>query len=175
MISGNPKTDADAPFFSALLTPYRSLGPNGFRVLMALVGAICLVGGVLFLAIGAWPVVGFLGVDALIVYLAFRWNYRAARAFEEVIVSRTEVLVRQVSAAGREQLYRFNPFWARLHLNEEEDEGVVRITLSGRGQSVVIGAFLNPQDRTSFASALRAALATARAGGPPLGETARSG
>ncbi|MHC5655637.1 DUF2244 domain-containing protein [Stappia sp. ICDLI1TA098] len=169
MTSGNPKTDPDAPFFSALLTPYRSLGQGGFRLLMAILGGTSLVSGLIFLSMGAWPVFGFLGLDVLVVFLAFRWNYRAARAFEEVAVSRTEVIVRKVSSAGREQLFRFNPFWARLQLNEIADEGVVRITLVARGQAVDIGGFLNPDDRTSFAGALRAALATARAGGPPTG------
>ncbi|WP_186399828.1 DUF2244 domain-containing protein [Stappia sp. P2PMeth1] len=172
MTSGNPKTespdlpDPDAPFFAALLTPYRSLGPAGFRVLMLVVCAICLVAGLVFLSLGAWPVFGFLGLDILLIFLAFRWNYRAARAFEEVQVSRTEIRVRKVLASGREQLYSCNPFWARLHVREEEDEGVLRITLTARDMSVDIGGFLNPDDRTSFADALRRALALAKAGGP---------
>lgn len=172
MTSGNPKTespdlpDPDAPFFAALLTPYRSLGPAGFRVLMLVVCAVCLVAGLMFLSLGAWPIFGFLGLDILLIFLAFRWNYRAARAFEEVQVSRSEIRVRKVLASGREQLYSCNPFWARLHVREEEDEGVLRITLIARDMSVDIGGFLNPDDRTSFADALRRALALAKAGGP---------
>lgn len=172
MTSGNPKTespdlpDPDAPFFAALLTPYRSLGPAGFRVLMLVVCAVCLVAGLMFLSLGAWPIFGFLGLDILLIFLAFRWNYRAARAFEEVQVSRSEIRVRKVLASGREQLYSCNPVWARLHVREEEDEGVLRITLIARDMSVDIGGFLNPDDRTSFADALRRALALAKAGGP---------
>ncbi|MBC2861573.1 DUF2244 domain-containing protein [Stappia sp. 28M-7] len=181
MTSGNPKTerpdpqdlasdplhaDPDRPFFAALLTPYRSLGPEGFRILMLVVCAICLSAGLLFLSLGAWPVFGFLGLDILLIFFAFRWNYRAARAYEEVQVSRTEIRIRKVLASGREQLYSCNPFWARLHVREEEDEGVVRITLTARDMSVDIGGFLNPEDRTSFAGALRQAVALAQAGGP---------
>lgn len=177
MSNGNPKTErdmsgtgpedgADAPFFAALLTPYRSLGTTGFSVLMAVTGGVCLIAGLGFLALGAWPVFGFLGLDILLIYLAFRWNYKAANAYEEVRVSRTEILVRKVNPRGRHREYRFNPFWARLHVRKEEDEGVVRITLTMRGQKVDIGGFLNPEDRTSFAGALQAALAAARSGGP---------
>ena len=115
---------------------------------------------------GAWPVFGFLGLDILLIFLAFRWNYRAARAFEEVHVSRTEILIRKVNAAGREMHYSFNPFWTRLLVREEEDEGVTRITVTARGQTVDIGGFLNPRDRTSFAGAFRTAVAQAKAGGP---------
>jgi len=174
MTSGNPKSEpeapdpeaADTPFFAALLTPYRSLGPNGFRVLMLVVCGICFGAGLVFLSMGAWPVFGFLGLDILLIFLAFRWNYRAARAFEEVHVSRTEIRIRKVNAAGREALYRFNPFGTKLVVREEEDEGVTRITVSARGQAVDVGGFLNPQDRTSFAGAFRRAVAQAKSGGP---------
>ncbi|WP_051242115.1 DUF2244 domain-containing protein [Stappia stellulata] len=149
-----------------MLTPYRSLGANGFRVLMLVVCAICLVSGLVFLALGAWPVFGFLGLDILLIFLAFRWNYKAARAYEQVSVSRTEITILKVSAGGRRSCYRFNPFWARLLVREEDDEGVVRITIKARGQSVDVGGFLNPDDRTSFAGAFRQAVATAKAGGP---------
>lgn len=172
MTSGNPKTEQqdgteiDEPFFAALLTPYRSLGARGFRLLMGVLCAVCLVAGLVFLSLGAWPVFGFLGLDILLIFLAFRWNYKAARAYEEVHVSRTEVRIRKVMASGREQLFSCNPFWVRLHLREEQDEGVTRILLTARDRAVEVGGFLNPEDRTSFAGALRAALALARSGGP---------
>lgn len=158
----------DAPFFSATLMPYRSLGPTGFLILMTAVGAICFACGLLFFVIGAWPVAGFLGLDVAIVWFAFRLNYRAARAYEEVSVSAHEIVVRKVSAAGRSQEYRFNPLWVRLEIEHVEDEGVTRIVLHSRGRGVDIGAFLNPDDRTSFAGAFKAALSTARAGGTEL-------
>ena len=176
MTDGNPKTDqassnaghpAERPIFSATLTPHRSLGPSGFMVVMLITGGVSFVAGIAFWAIGAWPVVGFLGVDVLLVWFAFRWNYRSARAFEEVRVSRTEILIRKVSPYGREQEYRFNPFWVRLSISREEDEGVTRISLFSRGHKVDIGGFLNPDDRTSFAGAFQAALASAKMGHLP--------
>ncbi len=176
MTDGNPKTDQDRsndghpperPIFSAVLMPYRSLGPKGFAAVMLAMGGVGFVAGIAFWTIGAWPVVGFLGVDVALVWLAFRWNYRSARAFEEVRVTRTEIVIRKVSPYGREQEYRFNPFWVRLSITREEDEGVTRISLYSRGSKVDIGGFLNPDDRTSFASAFQAALASAKMGQLP--------
>lgn len=158
--------DADPPFFSARLTPYRSLGPHGFLALMLAVGVICLVSGVLFLVIGAWPVFWFFGLDILIVYVAFRLNYDSAKAFEEVHVSVTDVHVVRVSPRGRTQEFHLNPLWARLHVTRLEDEGVVEMKLVSHGRAVDLGGFLNPPDRESFAEALSKALATARRGGP---------
>lgn len=156
----------ERPFFSAVLTPYRSLGPNGFVVLMLAVSAICFACGILFWTIGAWPVAGFMGLDVAVVWFAFRLNYRAARAFEEIEVTPTEIRLAKTSAAGHRTEYRFNPVWVRLEVETVEDEGVTRIALFSRGRSVEVGGFLNPDDRTSFAAALKAALSAARSGGP---------
>jgi uncharacterized membrane protein len=41
-------------------------------------------------------------------------NYRAARAREEVSVSRTALDIRKTAPSGKSQDYRFNPFWAKF-------------------------------------------------------------
>lgn len=157
--------DRDKPFFTAVLTPHRSLGPNGFIILMICFGLISFVAGILFWRIGAWPVFGFFGLDLLLLWLAFKLNYAAARQFEEVLVSRSEIIIRKVGPGRRHLEYRFNPFWVRLNVERIEDEGVTKIALTGRGEQVDLGNFLNPDDRTSFAGAMANALAVAKAGG----------
>ncbi|MBP0437449.1 DUF2244 domain-containing protein [Tianweitania sediminis] len=156
--------DADAPIFRALLTPHRSLGPEGFRVLMAVTVAGSVVCGLFFLSIGAWPIFGFFGLDVLLLYLAFKLNYRAARAHEEVSVSRTALEIRQVAPSGRTREHRFNPFWARFAVSRHDEIGITRMAVEAQGQQVQIGSFLNPDDRESFAKAFGRALATAKAG-----------
>jgi len=171
MSKDNPKHaadmvhDSDVPFFSAVLTPYRSLGQNGFIILMLCLGLISFVAGMMFLMIGAWPVFGFFGLDMLLIYLAFRLNYRSARSYEEVIVSRTEIIIRKVGPGKRHQEFRFNPIWVKLSIERIEDEGVTKIALTNRGQTVDLGNFLNPDDRTSFAGAMANAVSVAKAGG----------
>ena len=61
--------------WQATLTPHRSLSRQGFLVVMTLVVAVNLVVGALFMAIGAWPVAGFAGLDVLIIWWAFRANF----------------------------------------------------------------------------------------------------
>jgi uncharacterized membrane protein len=153
----------DDTIFSATLRPYRSLGRAGFLLLISALTAIWLGFGLFLWEHGAWPVIGFGGLDILAIYLAFKVNYRAARAYEEVAVSRTEIVVRKVMANGRAQEFRFNPQWVRLEVEEVEDEGVVRVALRARDRVLPVGAFLNPDDRKSFARAFGAALAEARA------------
>lgn len=155
---------ADEPFFEALLTPHRSLGRTGFMILM---GALLFgwgITGVIFLAHGAWPVFGFFGLDVLLVYVAFKMNYRAARAREEVSVSRIALDIRKTAPSGKTEEHHFNPFWARFSVARHQEIGITRMQVDGQGQSVPIGGFLNPDDRETFATAFSQALATAKAG-----------
>lgn len=155
---------ADAPFFKALLVPHRSLGRTGFVVLMGALAAVWLTTGAAFLSMGAWPVFGFFGLDVLLLYLAFRINYRAGRVREEVSVSRTALDIVKVAPSGRRQEHRFNPFWTKLRVARHEEIGITAMAVEGEGRKVAIGAFLNPEDRESFAAAFGRALAAARAG-----------
>lgn len=155
----------DAPLFAAVLTPHRSLGWPGFIAVMAGVGAVNLVGAVLFTAMGAWPVVPFLGLDVLIIFLAFRANYRHARAFEEVIVTPTAIRVRKVNWHGRAREWQFNPAWTRLTRQVDEDDSqVISLTLDEGRRRLDIATLLPPVERAGFGEALRAALAEARRG-----------
>lgn len=153
---------ADTPLFRALLVPHRSLGSSGFRNLMLFVGAVSLVTGVGFLLKGAWPVFGFFGLDVLLVFVAFRASYRAARAREEVSVSRTDLLVRKTSPKGKVEESHYNPFWARFRVARHAEIGITRMAITGQGRTTEIGGFLNPDDRESFAAAFGEALSTAR-------------
>lgn len=153
---------ADEPFFRALLTPHRSLGRKGFMFLMLAVAFGWLVTGAIFLSHGAWPVFGFFGLDVVLLYVAFQANYRAARAREEVSVSRTRLDIVKVAPSGKSENHHFNPFWARFNIARHEIAGITAMRVEGQGRSVPIGAFLNPDDRESFASAFGAALVRAR-------------
>lgn len=153
---------ADEPFFKALLTPHRSLGRTGFLLLMGALVAGWGAVGLFFLAAGAWPVVGFFGLDILALYIAFRLNYRAARAREEVSVSRTRVAIRKTAPSGRTEEHRFNPFWTRFSVARHDEIGITGMAVEGQGQRVPLGGFLNPDDRESFASEFARALASAK-------------
>jgi uncharacterized membrane protein len=153
----NARPDADEPFFRALLTPHRSLGRTGFAVLMGALLFCWLVTGAFFLSTGAWPVFGFFGLDVLLIYVAFRLNYR-------VSVSRTSLDIKKTAPSGRSEAFRFNPFWARFSVARHAEIGITGMAVEGQGQAVSIGSFLNPDDRESFASAFSTALATAKRG-----------
>jgi uncharacterized membrane protein len=149
--------------FRAVLRPHRSLGPKGFLVLMSILTAISFTAGLVFYAMGAWPVFGFFGLDLLLVYIAFRLNYRSGRLYETVEVTHDELTITRVHPSGRTERFVCNPYWARVRLAQGRD-GRTDLRLHLRGKEMSFGRFLTDDERHDFARALTGALLQARGG-----------
>jgi uncharacterized membrane protein len=146
----------DRPF-RAILLPHRSLGRKGFIILMSVVSGISVITGMIFYRLGAWPVMGFCGLDVLLIYGAFKLNYRAARLHELIELSESELRITRVYPSGRSQSWTFNPYWVRLEL-EEHDNQADRLSLRSHGRVLTFGNFLSDDEKRGFADALKAAL-----------------
>jgi len=154
----------ETEIFSAVLTPHRSLSRRGFLVLMAILGSFSFVTGVVFFLAGAWPVLGFCGLDVLLMYWAFKVNYRRAKAYEQVTVTSSELTVRQVSHRGSVREWTLNPIWVRLDRVVHAEFGIERLFVVSHGRRLAIAGFLGPREKESFALALAAALGEAKRG-----------
>jgi uncharacterized membrane protein len=150
--------------FSALLTPHRSLNRTGFLVLMAFLSVVSFGAGVAFWMMGAWPVFGFFGLDVLLVYWAFKVNFRRGKATEEISVTSSELRVRRVSHRGHVVEWVLNPLWVRLDQKTHAEFGIEKLYLVSRGRRVSVASFLGPDEKASFAKALLAALQAAKRG-----------
>lgn len=128
---------------------------------MGAISAISFGTGLMFFLMGAWPVMGFMGLDVLLVYIAFRINFRALRVYETVDLSPEALTVTRVAPTGRSQSWRFNPYWVRLSLDERVGR-TSELSLASHGQRLVFGSFLTDPEREDFAAALREALHEAR-------------
>jgi uncharacterized membrane protein len=157
--SGTAHTDAS--LFRAVLHPHRSLTPRGFLILMLAIGGVSFVAGMVFLIMGAWPVMGFFGLDVLLIYVAFRLNYRAARAYELVELTPQRLTVQRVSPSGKTKSVDFNPYWVRVLFTERPDGGN-HLRLASHGREFEFARLLNDDERREFAGVLRRALDTGR-------------
>ena len=164
-MTDNPDIPANPPGggkkgvkFSAVLHPHRSLGPDGFVIVMVFISVIGFVAGLAFLIMGAWPVLGFFGLDVLLIYWAFKANYRAARMCETVDVTDDTVIVRRYDQKGGFSEWSFQPYWLRIEMREGAGT-CGPLYLISHGRRLIIGAFLSADERREFAQALRAALA----------------
>jgi uncharacterized membrane protein len=139
-----------------MLTPHRSLTRQGFVLVMALVAAVNLVAGLAFLAIGAWPVMMFCGLDVLIVWWAFRRNFADAREAERIVFDGDKVTLARISKDGSTRNTEFNRRWLSVELEYDDVRELVgRLLLRSHGKVHEIASFLGAEERQSLASALR--------------------
>jgi uncharacterized membrane protein len=165
MSTGNEiEREREVQIFSAMLTPHRSLNRTGFLAVMLFLSVVSFVTGLVFLMMGAWPVFGFFGLDVLVIWWAFKVNFRTARASEEIVVTPSELRVRRVSHRGQVAEWTFNPLWVRLDQEVDEDFGLEHLYLISRGHRLQIAGFLGPEEKTSFYKGLVEALNAARRG-----------
>lgn len=148
--------------FDAQLEPHRALSRKGFLIVMGLVGTVSFVTGMVFTAMGAWPVLGFFGLDVAIVYFAFKRNYQAARAHETVQLSDRSLKIRKVASDGTAMAWVFEPYWTRVYFDVDAEEDVA-VEITSHGKGLTVGGFLSPEERVQFGEALRNELARVRA------------
>lgn len=155
---GRAQSDAAGSFFLSL-HPNRSLSQSGFIILMSGVALVSFISGVAFLSMGAWPVLGFFGLDALLIYLAFRLNFRAARRYETVQINKDMFTITRVASNGDEKVEAFDAYWARAMI----DKGQLQVM--NRGTSYEIGHFLGQEEKQEVKELIVSALRCYRTGG----------
>lgn len=163
-LEAEPAGFADRPVFSAVITPHRSLGPKGVAILLGGFATVSAVVSVPFVLVGAWPIVGFFGLDVLLLWLALRASFAQARAYERIVLTHIDLTIRKVTHRGSEQEWRFNPLWVRLESEADEEFGMTGLFVRERQARLDVGAALSPDERADFAHAFGSALAAAKAG-----------
>jgi uncharacterized membrane protein len=147
----------DAIHFSTTLSPHRSLSPEGFKWLIRGVLAANVLVGLPMYLLGAWPVAGFMGIDVWLLWFFFQRSYLDARRRETLTLTDRELIVERRSPDGEREEHRIDAYWLRFEVSEE------RLVLISRGNRVVVGRFLSPEERGRLADELKAAHARMRA------------
>lgn len=142
--------------FQVVLYPNRSLDDKGFALLMVLVALVCGLVGAGFALAGAWPVTGFLGLDVLLLYLAFRWNFRSSSRADFITLDDDGLTVKRIIPNGEAREWRFETAWVQVVIEKK------RLLLRSHGESLAIGPYLTAAERSSLADALREAIRNRR-------------
>ncbi len=150
------------PLFAAKLTPNRSMGRKGVRAVVVLVAVLATIPGIIFFSLGAWPVVGFMGLDVLLIWWALSSHQRDGRRYEQVTLWPDQLELKQVDGTGRETLTRFNPYFVKLVIDRDYNERTTGLHLRTRERDLVLGSFLNSDEKSSFAKAFGTALKRSR-------------
>lgn len=150
------------PLFAAKLTPHRSMGRKGARAVIVLVAVLATIPGVVFFSLGAWPIVGFMGLDVLLIWWALSATQRDGKRYEQVTLWPDQLELKQVDGTGKETLTRFNPYFVKLVIDRDFNERTTSLHLRTRDRDIVLGEFLNPDEKSSFSKAFGTALKRSR-------------
>ncbi len=143
------------------LYPHRSLGPQGFKVLIGTVALVCGMNALRFMLVRAWPVAFFLLLDVALVYWAFKASYRAGKRYERLTIEKGELCVAQVSPAGERREHVFDAHWVRVMV-EQVNQMQNRLLLVSHGRRLEIGSFLAPFERNDVKQEIDRALQRAK-------------
>lgn len=152
-----PTASAARLMFEAHVKPHRSLSRRGLGFVIAGMCLASLSVTSLMALLGAWPVIGFNGADLLLALVLIWVNVRAARAYETIRLSETELSVLWCDANGRQRLMSLSPAWANVVL-EERAGTVPKLLLRTRGTSCEVARQLGETEKRDLAAALGRAL-----------------
>ncbi len=148
-----------SPNWSVTLTPHRSLTREGFVALMSVIAFANFSVGLMFYVIGAWPVVGFLGLDVLLIWWAFRRNFADANRAEQISLAGDKLTLSRIARDGTQDHTQFNRRWVKVDLECDQDRELIgKLYLRSYGQTHEIASFLGAEERQSLAKALRQAI-----------------
>ncbi len=148
-------TSADKSSSRLVIWPYRSLSPKGFKIIMIILGGMMLSMGLVFFLIGAWPVIGFMGLELGVLYLAFKLNFKAAQRQEQIRADKKTFRIERTSPDGDVNIDELPSPWLKARLDpaqdlEESDRRQQKIIVSTHGKSAEIGAFLHPAEKKAL-------------------------
>lgn len=144
-------------YFDATLTPNRSLSPKAFAIVMGIVVAMSFFAGLAFVSMGAFPVIGFFGLDALVIWLAFHLSFRSLKQETRVRITAEQIDLRHTRPGQKPREAHMPTAFTQVRLDFPERRPS-ELKLAHAGKAWVIGRFLTPDERKTLKEALESAI-----------------
>mgnify|MGYP005689231257 CR=1 FL=1 len=137
--------------------PHRSLTPRGFAIVMGVLASLAFCIGLGFFLLGAWPVIGFLGLEILVVWGAFKLNYRAAKQRQKLTATKEHLTIENVTPNGKVDKIEMPANWLRVEVTPQQPPEISsryrqRVFVTSHGKRTEIGAFLHPAETPILAA-----------------------
>ena len=145
----------------AYLSPSVTIKLSVVRWILSLFGCVCVLMGVTFALIGAQPVLGFMGIEIVLLFAVYQFCVRNSRMVEQIILSGHSLLFRRIDRYGNISITNLEPLWLRVEIGRAQ--GVFRhIVLASKGRTYNVGVFLTPEEKVVLLNTLQRALINLR-------------
>ena len=111
---------------------------------LLLFGVVCLLVGLVFMFLGAQPVLGFMGLEVVLLFAVYKFCEGSARQSEHVTVSDDHFIIRTIDRHGYLSLARFDPRWTDVRTVSHDRGG--GLIVSSKGRTRGFGGFLDPAE-----------------------------
>ena len=130
--------------------------PSAFKWMLAAFTLLCLTVAGIFALKGAVPVLGFAGLELVLLFILLRTSFRRASTEEGVSVAGDATIVRRSGGTGgRPVVARLQSYWLRIEPSLYGAQGVV---LRSRGTQVSVGVGLPADEVRELTAAMHGAL-----------------
>ncbi len=143
--------------FEAVIVPHRSLGRRGLRWLAGFLGLLSGAVALGLWLVGAWPVIGFTGLEITLAIWLLRRHALGARAMEMLILSNQGLTVVSVDPSGRRSERVLASGWLRAELEERHGRAPA-LVLRSTGVAIEVATSLGEDEKRALSTALRDAL-----------------
>jgi uncharacterized membrane protein len=144
----------EGPGFTLVARRNSSLSASGRLLVVGSLAAVSLTISLGFVALGAWPILPFWGLEMFGLYVAFHIVGRHAGDYERISIRGDQVLI-ESSEARRRTRHEFNRHWARLVVQPAGGGRHTRVALRSHGREVEFGRHLTDDQRLEVAHVLR--------------------
>lgn len=151
---------ASPVLFEAVIVPHRSLGKRGLRWLTGALAALSVMVAVGLWIAGAWPVIGFTGLEAALAVWLLRRHASVEGHSEVLLLSDSGLrIIRSYRGSRSEMLVSTG--WLRSSL-EERPGRAPALMLRGTGVAIEVATSLGEGEKRDLAGSLAEALARQR-------------
>ncbi len=134
--------------------PNQSLTPKGLLLLMFLITIPASFIGITFFILGAWPVLGFMGLEVLLIYIAFKVLFYKNKFYEHIILDKEKLSIFFKKQNNTITKIELEPTWLQVQIeNIYESEDM--LTISSHGKKIILANFLIPEERVKLAKKIR--------------------
>lgn len=156
----NYEPNPDVPGREFVIRPNRSMSWRGMLTFMAVCAVLSMSIAIGFMAMGAWMILPFAGLELLGLCTALYVCARHTSRVEVVTVSEDAVTVSS-GRKGPSENREFQRGWTQIVLeNSGHDWYPSRLVIRSHGRGVEVGSCLREGERRQLASALNLALRT---------------
>tara|TARA_B100001059_G_scaffold235898_1_gene283598 strand:+ start:203 stop:676 length:474 start_codon:yes stop_codon:yes gene_type:complete len=135
----------------------QSLTTRGLYILMFFITIPASYIGISFYVLGAWPVLGFMGFEILLIYIAFKILFYKNKFYEHIILDNEKLNILFKKKNKIIKKIELEPTWVQVKIEkiyENEDTLIV----SSHGKKIILANYLIPEERLKLAGKIKSGL-----------------